>query len=246
MEGLINHLIKCTHQPQDVRTKAQLQKHNAQSPRNSRRSAEANSSSYRHPGSPYPSPQLPSLHVQTPSESYQSPYTLSISRPSSHMSHERMPSVVSSSSSSLTPFDSISVSGGPPSSHSRRRGRITPFNSHTPLELAWSNGRQTSFEERITRLTVSAGLPLSWVENPEWLDFCTELVPQAKSPSCKVLTRCLLPQTLAELQSQAKERASGQNATASCDGWMGENFHHYIVFMVMVNKEVHHSSTVAQ
>jgi len=94
------------------------------------------------------------------------------------------------------------------------------------------------FEERITRLTTSAGLPLSWVENPEWLNFCADFLPQAKSPSQKVLTQRLLPQTLANFQLRAKERASGKNVTASCDGWTGENFHHYIAFMIMVGKEV--------
>jgi hypothetical protein len=61
-----------------------------------------------------------------------------------------------------------------------------------------------------------------------------------KSPSRKVLTQRLLPWTLAELQTQAKERAKGRNATASCDGWTGENFHHYIAFMIAVEKEVRH------
>jgi hypothetical protein len=106
--------------------------------------------------------------------------------------------------------------------------------------MTWSDARQMRFEERMIRLTASAGLLLSWVENPEWLNFCTEFIPQAKSPSRKVLTRRLLPQTLAELQSQAKQRASGKNATASCDGWTGENFHHYIAFMIVVGKEVRH------
>jgi len=107
------------------------------------------------------------------------------------------------------------------------------------VDVGANSTRQMRFEERMIRLTASAGLPLSWVENPEWLNFCTEFIPQAKSPSRKVLTRRLLPQTLAELQSQAKQRASGKNATASCDGWTGENFHHYIAFMIVVGKEVH-------
>ncbi len=231
-----------------MRSKAQQHKESARSPRRSRRTAgaEASSSFQRHSASPYPSPspRLPSLHVQTPSESFQSPYTLSVSRPSLRMDFERDPSVVSGSSSgsssSLTPFDSVSVcSGASAPSYSRRgRGRNASFHPQAPLELAWSDGRQTRFEERIIRLTASAGFPLSWVENPEWLDFCTEFMPQAKSPSRKVLTRRLLPRTLAELQLQAKQRASGHNATASCDGWTGENFHHYIAFMVMVGREV--------
>jgi hypothetical protein len=106
--------------------------------------------------------------------------------------------------------------------------------------MAWSDARQLHFEEIMVRLTASAGLPLSWVENPEWVNFCTEFIPQAKSPSRKVLTQRLLPRTLAELQSQAKQRASGKNATASCDGWTGENTHHYIAFMIVVEKKVQH------
>ena len=88
------------------------------------------------------------------------------------------------------------------------------------------------FDERIVRLTASAGLPLSWVENPEWLDFCTEFVPQAKSPSRKVLTQRLLPQTLAELQVKSKQQVSGQNVTASCDGWMLRFGHVSLLFFL--------------
>jgi hypothetical protein len=159
------------------------------------------------------------------------------------MTYERENSVVSTSSSSLGSGhsgDSISAYSSAPPSLSRRGrgGRFASRNSQPPIEPAWSSGCQMRFEERIIRITTSAGFPLSWVENPEWLDFCTEFVPQAKSPIRKVLTRRLLPQALAGLQSQAKNRACGKNATASCDGWTGENFHHYIAFMVMVDKEV--------
>ena len=96
------------------------------------------------------------------------------------------------------------------------------------------------YEEIVVWLMASGGLPLSLVKNPEWLNICTEFIPQAKSPSRKVLTQRLLPRTLAELRSQAKQRASGKNATASCDGWTGENFHHYIAFMIVVDKTVRH------
>ena len=237
-EGLINHLCHCTYQPQDVRIKAQVHKDSTRSPRQPRyitsEEPEASSSSQRQSvSSPYP---LPMLHVRTPSDSHQSAYTLSVSRPPSRASYEREPSVVSSSSSSLAPSDSISVfSSALPSRSRRSRHYVAPL----PLtDLPWSDARQASFEDRLTRLTASAGFPLSWVENPEWLNFCTEFLPQAKSPSRKVLTRRLLPRALADLQNQAKLRASGKNATASCDGWTGENFHHYIAFMIMVGREV--------
>jgi hypothetical protein len=40
--------------------------------------------------------------------------------------------------------------------------------------LAWSPESQRSFETRLARLTASAGFPLSWVDNPEWIAFCDD------------------------------------------------------------------------
>ena len=198
---------------------------------------EASSSSQQQSiSSPCP---LPMLHVRTPSDSHQSAYTLTVSRPSLPcISYEHKPSVISSSSSSsLAPSDSISIiSSSLPSCTRCSRHYITPL----PLsDLPWSDACQACFKDRLTCLTTSAGFPLSWVENPEWLNFCTEFLPQAKSPSHKVVTWCLLPRALADLQSQAKLQASGKNTSASCDGWTGEIFHHYIAFMIVVGREVH-------
>jgi hypothetical protein len=250
-EVLVNHLRNCFRQPAEVRQKAQLQKDNTKSPKKStsalRQHGPEASSSFqepRHSISPYPRP--PVLQVQTPLDSYQSAYTLAVPGPrttTTHIAYEQEPSIVSTSTtSSLAPSDSISVI---PPSRSRRRSRVASFTSPSQAaspNMAWSDARQMHFEDRIIRLTASAGLSLSWVENPEWLKLCAEFIPQAKSPSRKVLTQRLLPRTLSELQIQARQRVSGQNATASCDGWTGENFHHYIAFMIVVAKEVRHCS----
>ncbi|KAH8991817.1 hypothetical protein EDB86DRAFT_2779880, partial [Lactarius hatsudake] len=56
-------------------------------------------------------------------------------------------------------------------------------NPQALAEPTWSDARQARFEEQVTRITAAAGFPLSWVENPEWLDFCNDFVLQAKSPS---------------------------------------------------------------
>ena len=199
---------------------------------------------------PYSQP--PTLQVQTPLNNYQSAYTLAVplAGPSTHGTYEREPSIMSTSTSnshgsSLTPSNSVSVRsiaslapGPATSSRSRRSSRVASFTSPALDMASWSDARQMRFEEKILRLTASAGFPLSWVENPEWLNFCTEFIPQAKSPSRKVLTKRLLPRTLTEMQKQAKERVHGQNVTASCDGWTGKNFHHYIAFMIVARKEV--------
>ena len=185
--------------------------------------------------SPYP---LLMLHVWTPSDSQQSAYTLTVSRPSSHASYEWEPSIVLSSLSSLAPSDSISMYSNALPSHSQHGRNYTTPLSLSVSDLPWSDACQACFEDWLTCLTVSAGFPLLWVENLEWLSFCMEFLPQAKSPSHKVLTWCLLPCVLTDFQIQAKSCASGRNATAMCDGWIGENFHHYIAFMIMVGREV--------
>jgi hypothetical protein len=95
-------------------------------------------------------------------------------------------------------------------------------------------------------LTASAGFALSWVENPEWLDFCSEYIPSAKNPSRKVLTTRILPKSLGIAQAASrKEIRPGANiATATCDGWSGQNNHHYIAFMAAVGGKVITSSSV--
>jgi hypothetical protein len=106
----------------------------------------------------------------------------------------------------------------------------------------WPPEYQTKFEERIARLTVSAGLPLSWVDNPEWIDFIKDFLPFAWSPLRKVLTNRLIPTAAKNHQNVAKAAAKGQNTTLQADGWMGVNFHHLLAFMITFNKQVRSKS----
>jgi hypothetical protein len=108
--------------------------------------------------------------------------------------------------------------------------------------VVWLQGEQALFETSLARLTASAGFPLRWVDNPEWHAFCDRWVPNAKTPSRKVLTQRLLPATLKVFKETAKEQARGSEATASCDGWTGGNHHHFIAFMVMCNGQVSHDN----
>ena len=147
---------------------------------------------------------------------------------------------------SLAPSDSISQahnsnslsaeshSSGPGISRrpSRRGlGNVPPVADY----MAWTSEKQRSFENRLGRLTASAGLPFSWVDNPEWMAFVDEFIPAAVSPSRKTLSRRIIPKLVEELRDQVKTEVYGQNATIQADGWTGENHHHLIAFMITVN-----------
>ena len=84
-------------------------------------------------------------------------------------------------------------------------------------------------------MTALAGFPLSWVDNPEWIDFCTEFLPAVKLPSQNTLTCCLLPAAITELHVSARTAAKGYNMTLQADGWMGMNNHHLLAFMITAN-----------
>ena len=64
--------------------------------------------------------------------------------------------------------------------------------------LSWSSVCQKQFERSIAHLIASAGLPLSWVDNAEWIAFVEEFLPATKSPSRKVLTNRLIPMAVAK------------------------------------------------
>lgn len=116
--------------------------------------------------------------------------------------------------------------------------RQPSFLGYTVTEPGWSKGEQAMFKTALARLTASAGLPLRWVENPEWLALCKRFLPNAKSPSCKVLTQRLIPATLKGFKQAAQEQCQGLEGTLSYDGWMGGNHHHYVAFMVNCRGQV--------
>ena|ERR1700722_389681 len=102
----------------------------------------------------------------------------------------------------------------------------------------WTSTRQDRFEERVTRLTVAAGLPLSWVDNTNWQELVQEFIPGAKSPSQKVLIKWLIPSSIAKHQAEAKASVRGLEATVQVDGWTGLNHHHLITVMITVEGKV--------
>lgn len=102
----------------------------------------------------------------------------------------------------------------------------------------WSPRLQETFENWIARLTAAAGLPLSWVDNLEWIDFVHDFLPCATSPSRKVLSTRLIPRIAESYRQLAKGSSKDQNATLQADGWTAVNFHHLIAFMMTVNKKV--------
>ncbi len=106
------------------------------------------------------------------------------------------------------------------------------------MPISWTPFDQARFEERIVHLTASAGFALSWVENPEWVAFCDDFLPAAKVLSCKVVTNCLLPTTLESMHASIHCEAAGKSVTVQCDGWSGQNHHHYIAFMATVDGKV--------
>jgi hypothetical protein len=137
---------------------------------------------------------------------------------------------------STTSHDS-SLSARRPHSHppSSRIGINTPRLSSGQL---WSSSSQTEFENHIARITVSANLPLSWVDNLEVVTFMDKYIPAATAPSRKVLTKRIIPNLADELQTAAKKETRGKNATLQADGWTGGNHRHLVAFMITAEKKV--------
>ncbi|KAI0049656.1 hypothetical protein FA95DRAFT_1488644, partial [Auriscalpium vulgare] len=88
------------------------------------------------------------------------------------------------------------------------------------LPPPWTSQQQHRFEALVGRLTAAIPVSFSWVENPAWHAFCAEFIPGAHMFS-------------------PRERAKGNEATGQCDGWSGENHHHYLAFMMVAGRECH-------
>ncbi|KIK73899.1 hypothetical protein PAXRUDRAFT_109554, partial [Paxillus rubicundulus Ve08.2h10] len=105
--------------------------------------------------------------------------------------------------------------------------------------VVWTPTDQADWETGLARLTASAGLPLRWIENPEWKKICDWFLSKAKNPSSKVLTNRIIPEVLDGLKSSAQDECRGSEATLQCDGWMGENHHHLLGFMMTAQQKLH-------
>lgn len=248
MQTCVNHLRSCANQPYDVREEAGLK---AKSPKKQVRY------------SPYGTPQsgtiLPPATFPSGSRSSQMlpPRSLppsQLNSPALHVQTAMLPSPINStapspqlSALSFPLIDPLPLLNGTPTLYNQSLAisslHVEPaspliFQPSQSPGWGWSEELQMRFEIQIARLTAAAGLPLSWVDNPEWIDFIHLFLPAARSPSRKVLTTRLIPEVVEEYTRIAKESSSGQNATIQADGWTGANFHHLLAFMIAVKNKV--------
>lgn len=244
----LNHLKLCTNQPPDVRQRAQAE---AGSPKKQRFSPYEPvwTGATLAPGT-FPSGSNSSLMLppSLPSSTHFNSLALSIhsTLPSPSMSVQQSPLLSALPSPSIGTFPLFRIDH-PPTQPDQSPASIPqslfvePATSQTIQLLngqPWSPEIQGVFENRIARLTAAAGLPLSWVDNPEWIDFIHQFLPWATSPSRKVLTSRLVPRAAETYRQFSKKSTKGQNATIQADGWTAVNFHHLLAFMITTNKKV--------
>lgn len=133
---------------------------------------------------------------------------------------------------------------------------VHPSHSSTPLNIyqnlsessstanctshygTWDHNRQISFENRLAKVTASAGLPLAWLDNPQVASLFEEFLPLANLPLCKTMTNQIIPNLVADLRQTARNEASGAYATIQADGWTGINHQHLLAFMITARKKV--------
>ncbi|EKM48092.1 uncharacterized protein PHACADRAFT_46940, partial [Phanerochaete carnosa HHB-10118-sp] len=101
----------------------------------------------------------------------------------------------------------------------------------------WLPQRQQRFETLLARLTASANLPHSWVEDPEWKRFLSEFVPSARPFSRKTLTNRLIPSALSVLRAESRAKVVGRVVTLHTDGWSASNFHHFQGFSITAERQ---------
>ena len=103
-----------------------------------------------------------------------------------------------------------------------------------PQSRSPGNFDQREFNTCVGRITVAAGLPISWTDNPEVRSTFRKFFPWAQLPSRKTLSRSILPALQASLRAQSQKETRGTNCTLQCDGWTAMNMHHLIAFMITV------------
>ena len=237
---LLNHLRKCEHQPQNVRDEAETEYWVR------KRTVPV---TFAIPAVQDTTPNLLPFDAPqgTPGTSYLPiPF---VNRPNYYQGSISSYSTPAESQSNSPYPDSLILrqSGSRSSSVARsssiaRSSSVTAHSVNQNSHAEWSVDRQNTFNTRLGRLTASAGLPISWIENPEFALFCQEFVhPSANVPSRKVLTHQILPTIKREFRKKAQAAIKrGSNATIQGDGWSAINEHHLNAFMMTVERKVCH------
>jgi hypothetical protein len=121
-----------------------------------------------------------------------------------------------------------------------RSSSVASYSMNRDRPIEWSADQQHVFDMRLGRLTASATLAMSWIENPEFLLFCLEFVhPSANVPSRKAMRRRILPALRREFRKKAQAAIKrGSMATIQGDGWSAINEHHLNAFMMTVEQKV--------
>ena len=83
-------------------------------------------------------------------------------------------------------------------------------------------------------MTVAAGLPMSWTDNPEVRSVFRIFFPWVQLPSRKSLSKTILPTLQTSLRTQAQKETKGATCTLQCDGWTAINAHHLIAFVITI------------
>ena len=260
-DTLLNHLIHCSQAPPDVQESARLEKRG--SPPSIQHPAAISTDSTVSGG------QVMSHQIPAGESSFNSLHTSVQSHPTLHhdISGSHSPLTTPGSSmpgtnppTPLWPLASVQprnfglipgFSRGEseaPSLHSTSSSRSASpavprkrtLSHRSSLGVPeWSRSMQEQFEQSITRITASANLPFSWVENEHLERFVTTFVhPDAKLPSRKSLTTKLIPNELSVFRDTVQRKVLNSEVTASCDGWTGANYHHYVAFAMTTRKEV--------
>ena len=230
---LLNHLRKCEHQPKSVQDDAEAE-------------CVARKNKPHKMGPPtFAIPVIQDgvtslLPLDTPqgSQPHGTPYlpVPFVGVPASY------PGSISSGAS--TRGDSRSNSPYPDGFLLRRSGSrsssVAAYSANHNSLTEWTTDRQNTFNTRLGRMTASATLPISWIENPELILFCQEFVhPSAIVPSRKVMTRRILPAIKREFRKKAQALIKrGSKATIQGDGWSAINEHHLNAFMMTVEQKV--------
>lgn len=263
-ETLLNHLIKCEYQTEDVKLRAANENRTKSPGRHHPYSQPDGSASHPrlpqlvfHSSNPIASGSQSSGHSEFPpvpgNSGYQplpelsrppTPYIMSplsglpsgIGHPSPLLFH---PGTMGSPAAAFSPVVQSRASTPFESNLSAGRRSSRSLRSTTPYSVApWDAASQQGFENRLARLTASAGLPLSWVDNPEWIGFVEEYVPHAQPFDRKALTNRIIPQLVASLRTKVRSEATGKFATIQADGWTGLNHRHLIAFMITADGKV--------
>jgi hypothetical protein len=119
----------------------------------------------------------------------------------------------------------------------RKRPQQTTFAVQKTRKYTFSKSEQSTFDEDVVKMAISAGWSWNSLGDPEVRSFFTKWIPGARHPNPDRMSNIVLDRVVDTMTEKIKGEVDGMPATLQADGLKDITKKHIVAFLYTINGE---------